>query len=188
VAAVRLDRVVRRDVVLVTTRDTKATRAKRAISGLSATLCPVRLVLASSARRSQWRYDVAQQSPRPDIRSGGPFLHCRAIVFTRPLPDEADAAPESQGNPCGLTFELTSSCSIVERRGQRREPAAPDVRLLSGPLGWLPFAGPVGWPLLNGWLSSTCSVRLISWFTQPGCHLAQGVERPLLISLSRHVL
>lgn len=35
-------------------------------------------------------------------------------------------------------------CSIPhgERQGQRRELAAADVRLLSGRLGWLPFAGP----------------------------------------------
>ena len=34
----------------------------------------------------------------------------------------------------------------AERKGQRREPAADDVRFVSEPIGWLPFAGPSARP------------------------------------------
>jgi hypothetical protein len=104
-AAVRLDRVVRQDMALLTTNGTKDTKTVRAIRGL------------------------------PDIRCA------LSVPFGRGPADEADSRAESPGNPRGRTFDLVGVLSIVERRGQRREPAAADVRLLSGRLGWLPFAG-----------------------------------------------
>jgi len=42
-------------------------------------------------------------------------------------------------SPPGMMF--------AERKGQRREPAADDVRFVSERIGWLPFAGPNCWGL-----------------------------------------
>ena len=35
---------------------------------------------------------------------------------------------------------------VVERQGQRREPATGDGRIATRRAGWRPFAGPTGWP------------------------------------------
>jgi len=61
---------------------------------------------------------------------------------------EADAGPKSLGNPRGRTFDLVGVMSIVERKGQRREPAADDVRLRSernrlAPVRWTDWLGVV---------------------------------------------
>jgi predicted nucleic acid binding AN1-type Zn finger protein len=76
-AAVRLDRVVRQDMALATTKGTKATKSGRAIRCLPDIRCAVRLVWSSSARRSRSGCGVARQSPRPDIRAGRCHCHCR---------------------------------------------------------------------------------------------------------------
>jgi len=42
---------------------------------------------------------------------------------------------------------------FAERKGQRREPAADDVRFVPEPIGWLPFAAPPGWNFVLGMAS-----------------------------------
>jgi hypothetical protein len=37
---------------------------------------------------------------------------------------------------------------VVERQGQRRESALGRARIATRRAGWLPFAGPSGWPIL----------------------------------------
>src|ERR1019366_10375683 len=46
----------------------------------------------------------------------------------------------------------------AERKGQRREPAADDVRFVSERIGWLPFAGPSGWAFFALRLSRICRI------------------------------
>src|SRR4051794_8272891 len=44
---------------------------------------------------------------------------------------------------------LVGPCSTwPNEKGQRRKPAAPDVRFVSERNGWLPFAAPSGWVFL----------------------------------------
>ena len=53
------------------------------------------------------------------------------------------------GGPPGqwalLRSPVVAFMDHAERKGQRREPAADDIRFVSKPIRWLPFAGPPRW-------------------------------------------
>jgi hypothetical protein len=61
-------------------------------------------------------------------------------VLTSQLSEQCNQQPTAQRKK-----EYVDQCRheiAGERKGQRREPAADDVRFVSERTGWLPFAGP----------------------------------------------